>query len=104
MYGREQHGYLLGWLGIYRELQLQAPKHPITCFSFDFSERIYTETNEWNCAYIMKFIILDGNSSVSIPMLLKCVLWGPLDDKFLLVQITAWHQTGDEPLPEPTMA
>ena len=78
MYGGEQHGYLLGWLGNYRELQLQAPKRPITCFSFDFSERIYAKTNEWNYAYIIKFIILNGNSSVVDSNFTEMCIWGSI--------------------------
>ena len=34
---------------------------------------------------------------------LKFVLKGPIDDKSALVQMMAWHQIGDKPLPEPML-
>ena len=32
---------------------------------------------------------------------LKYVHLGPTDNKWILVQVMAWHQTGSKPLPEP---
>ena len=32
---------------------------------------------------------------------LKFVPKGPIDNKWALVQVMAWHLTGDKPLPEP---
>ena len=34
---------------------------------------------------------------------LKFVPKGPIHNKSALVQVMAWHQTGDKPLPEPRM-
>ena len=34
---------------------------------------------------------------------LKVVPKGPIDNKSALVQVMAWHRTGDKPLPEAKM-
>ena len=31
---------------------------------------------------------------------LKCVPKGPIDNKSALVQVMAWHRTGNKPIPE----
>ena len=48
---------------------------------------------------ILKFII---NESVwiPIPISLKFIPKGPIDYKSALVQVMAWHRTGEKPLPE----
>ena len=35
---------------------------------------------------------------------MKLVFQGPIDNKSVLVQVMAWRQTGDKPLPEPMLA
>ena len=42
-------------------------------------------------------------SFISIRIWLNFVLKGPVDIKAALVQVMAWHQTGDKPLPEPML-
>ena len=49
---------------------------------------------------IFKHIFLNDNIRISIQISLKFVPKGLIDDKSALVQVMAWHQTGDKPLPE----
>ena len=37
---------------------------------------------------------------ISITISLKFILRGPIDYKSALVQVMAWHRTGEKPLPE----
>ena len=41
---------------------------------------------------------------ILIRISLKFVPKGPVDNDPDLVQVMAWHQTGDKPLPEPMLA
>ena len=41
---------------------------------------------------------------ISIQISLKFVSEGPIDNKAALVQVMAWRQTGNKPLPEPMLA
>ena len=41
---------------------------------------------------------------ILIQISLKFVPKGPNDNMPALVQVMAWHQTGDKPLPEPMLA
>ena len=50
---------------------------------------------------ISKFIFLNENIRISIKILLKYVPGGPIDNKPALVQVMAWHWTGDKRLSEP---
>ena len=52
---------------------------------------------------IFKCILLNENEKIPIPLSLKLVPSSPIDNKPALVQVMAWHRTGDMPLPEPTM-
>ena len=52
---------------------------------------------------IFKCIFLNENVSLSIRISLKFVLKGPINKIPALVQIMAWHQSGDKPLSEPVM-
>ena len=45
-------------------------------------------------SFTEKFCIL-------IEVSLKFVLWVLIENKSVMVQVMAWHQTGDKPLPEP---
>ena len=45
-------------------------------------------------------IFLNENDRIQIQISLKYVPRSPIDNKPALVQIMAWHQTGDKPLPE----
>ena len=49
---------------------------------------------------IFKCIFLNDNDSFPIPISLKFVARSPINNKPALVQVMAWHQTGDKPLPE----
>ena len=49
---------------------------------------------------IFKRIFLNGNVGISIKISLKFVPKGPINNKSALVQVMAWRQTGDKPLPE----
>ena len=53
---------------------------------------------------IFKRIFLNEKFRISIQISLKFVPMSPIDNKPALVQIMAWHRTGDKPLPEPMMA
>ena len=48
-----------------------------------------------------KHILMNESFFVSIPISLKFVPKGPIDNKAALVQVMAWRRTGDKPLPEP---
>ena len=52
---------------------------------------------------IFKCIFLNENNRILIRISLKFVPMSPVDNKLALVQVMAWRQTGDKPLPEPTM-
>ena len=52
---------------------------------------------------IFKRIFLDENDRIPIHISLKFVPRSPIGNKPALVQVMAWHQTGDKPLPEPMM-
>ena len=52
---------------------------------------------------IFKRIFLGENIPISIQISLKFVHRGSIDNKPALVQVMAWHWTGDKPLPEPMM-
>ena len=52
---------------------------------------------------IFKRIFLNENIKISIQISLKFVPNGPIDNKSALVQVMAWRQTGDKPLPEAMM-
>ena len=53
---------------------------------------------------IFKLIFLNENICISIKISPKYVPMGPIDNKPALVQVMAWHWTGDKPLSEPMMA
>ena len=46
-------------------------------------------------------IFLNENDKIQIQISLKFVPRSPNDNKAALVQVMAWHQTGNKPLPEP---
>ena len=50
-----------------------------------------------------KSIFLNENVWISIKISLKFVLESPIDNIPALVQVMAWHQSGDKPLSEPMM-
>ena len=50
-----------------------------------------------------KRIFLDENVRISIKISLKFVPKGPINNNPALVQIMAWHGSGDKPLSEPMM-
>ena len=52
---------------------------------------------------IFKRIFLNENFRITIKISLKFVPKGPIDNKSALVQVMAWRQTGDKPLPEAVM-
>ena len=47
-----------------------------------------------------KCIFLNENDKIPIQISLKFVPRSPVDNKSTLVQVMAWHRTGDKPLPE----
>ena len=49
---------------------------------------------------IFKCTFLNENDRISIEISLKIVPRSPVDNKPALVQVMAWHWTGDKPLPE----
>ena len=52
---------------------------------------------------IFKCIFLNENDRISIQISLKFVPRSPIHNKSALVQVMAWRQTGDKPLPEPML-
>ena len=48
---------------------------------------------------IFKFIF-NESVGISITISLKFIPKGPIDCKSALVQVMAWHRTGEKPLPE----
>ena len=53
---------------------------------------------------IFKCIFMIEKLHIFIRISLNFVPKGPFDNKSALVQVMAWHQTGDKPLPEPMLA
>ena len=51
---------------------------------------------------IIEWIFLNENCRISMQLSLKFVP-SPVDSKSALVQVMAWHRTGDKPLPEAMM-
>ena len=49
---------------------------------------------------ILKYIFMNENLCILIPISLKFVPKRPVDSKSLLVQLMAWHRTGIKPLSE----
>ena len=54
-------------------------------------------------AYNIFKCIFYENHKIPIQISLKIVPMNPIDNKLALVQVMAWCQTGDKPLPEPVM-
>ena len=52
---------------------------------------------------IFNRIFLNENVWIAIKISLKFVPEGPFENKPALVQVMAWRQTGDKPLPEAMM-
>ena len=52
---------------------------------------------------IFKWIFLNENGRILIQISLKFFPKSPIDNKPALVQVMAWHQTGDKPLHEPIL-
>ena len=53
---------------------------------------------------IFKSIFLNENDRIPIQISLKFVPGSSIDNKPALVQVMAWHRTGDKPLPEPMLS
>ena len=53
--------------------------------------------------YTFKCIFVNENDKILIQISLKLVPRSPIDNNTALVQVMAWHQTGDKPLPELVM-
>ena len=49
------------------------------------------------------FKCLYENDRIPIRISLKFAPWRPIDNKAALVQVMAWHRTGDKPLSEPML-
>ena len=52
---------------------------------------------------MLNCIFVNETDTISIKISLKFVPKSPIDNKPALVEIMAWHQTGDKPLPAPMM-
>ena len=50
---------------------------------------------------IFKYIFMNEKFWILIQLSLKFAPKGPIDNKAVLVQVMAWHQAGNKPLPEP---
>ena len=49
---------------------------------------------------IFKCIFLNENDQILTRISLKCVPRSPIENKPALIQVMAWHQTGNKPQPE----
>ena len=52
---------------------------------------------------ISRGIFMNEHLCILIRISLMFVPQGPIDNKSVLVQVMAWHQTGDKPVPEPML-
>ena len=52
---------------------------------------------------MFRYIFVNEKFCISIQISLKFVPKGQIDNKSALVQVMAWRQTGDKPLPEPML-
>ena len=52
---------------------------------------------------IFESIFLNENDRILIQISMKFVPRSPIDNKPALVQVMAWSQRGDKPLPKPTL-
>ena len=52
---------------------------------------------------IFEYISMNEKFCILIGISLKFVPKGPIGNKSALVQVRAWHRTGDKPLPEPML-
>ena len=52
---------------------------------------------------IFKCILMNEKFCILIKISLKFVPKGLIDNKTALVQVMAWHRTGNKPLPEPML-
>ena len=53
---------------------------------------------------IFNSILLNENDGILIRISLKNILISAVDAKPTVVQVIAWHQSGNKPLPEPMMS
>ena len=72
---------------------IQVKYQPITFLPLDKTAAILAADN-------IKCIFLNENDRTPIVISLKYVPMCPIDIKSALVQVMAWHLTGDKPLPE----
>ena len=70
------------------------------------SPKELTNTGFWKkrlTADIFKLIILNETAWLYFQISKKFVPYGPIHKNLSLVQVMAWHQAGDKPLPETMM-
>ena len=80
------------------------PKPVMLCHSKDFLTHLLLDKMAAILAdTIFKCILLNEKFCIVIRISLKFVPKGPIDNKWALVQVMAWRQTGDKPLPGPMM-
>ena len=73
-----------------------AIRRALTYLPLDKMAAILADDN-FNC------IFFNEKCFVSLRISLKLVSKGPIDNKSVFVQVMAWRQTGDKPLPEPIL-
>ena len=74
----------------------------------DISNSLHRNQSWWQNGHrladdIFKCIFLNENLWILIKISLKFVPKGPINNIPALVQVMAWHNSGDKPLSEPTM-
>ena len=52
---------------------------------------------------IFQYIFLNKNWLMLMEILLRFLPYDPINSKSAVVQVMAWHRTGDKPIPEPMM-
>ena len=73
-----------------------ARERPLTNWSMDKMAATLADDN-------FKCIVLNENDRIPIRFSMKFVPRSPIDIKPELVQVMAWRQIGDKPLPEPML-
>ena len=94
-------------IGLWYELHAAAPCIKTTSvlplLTLEF-KALRPEQNGRCCAdVIFKCIFMNEIFVYWIQVSLEFLPWHPIDNKSALVQVMAWHRTGDKPLPDPMM-
>ena len=76
---------------------------PVAYFTMEVNSSTPGQNGRQFTEDIFKCICLNENVSILIQISLRFIPKGPVDNKWALVQVVAWRQTGAKPLPEPML-